>query len=120
MILDIVNVIGNDRDKTNLDLRYFMPDAPGVHVVITSRSSTAKEITTLDAVEMEDMEPPEAIELFQWYAMLTEEEPDVTREVDEIVRELEYLALTVTLAGSHVSVTPRLSSDTRRYLPEYC
>ena len=73
MILDIVNVIDNDRDKTNLDLRYFMPDAPGVHVVITSRSSTAKEITTLDAVEMEDMEPPEAIELFQWYAMLTEE-----------------------------------------------
>ena len=38
-----------------------MPDAPGVHVVITSRSSTAKEITMLDAVEVADMEPLEAI-----------------------------------------------------------
>lgn len=47
-----------------MDLRYLMPDAPGVHVIITSRSSTAKEMTTLDAVEMADMEPPEAIELF--------------------------------------------------------
>ena len=73
----------------------------------------------LDAVEVADMEPLGGIELFQWYAMLTEEEPDVTREVDEVVRELEYLALTITLAGSHVSVTPRLSSDIRKYLPEY-
>ena len=105
-----MDTIDNDRDKTYIDLRYFMPDAPGVHVVITSRSSTAKEITMLDAVEVADMEPLEAIELFQWYAMLTEEEPDVTREVDEIVREHGYLALAITLAGSYVSVTARFEN----------
>ena len=65
MILDIMNIINNNRDKTNLDLRYFMPDASEVYIIIISRSLTAKEITTLDAVEIEDMKLPETIELFQ-------------------------------------------------------
>ena len=108
----------DDQQKSYIDLDYFIPDAPGVHVFITSRSSTAKDITTLDAVEVAEMEPPEARELFQRYVKLTEEELDVIREVDEIVRELGYLALAITLAGSYVSVTARLSSDIGRYLPE--
>ncbi len=119
VVLDSVDTIDNDRDKTYIDLGYFMPNAPGVHVVITSRSSTAKEMTTLDAVEVAEMEPSEATELFRRYAKLTEEGPDVIKEVDGIVRELGYLALAITLAGSYVSVTARLSSDIRRYLPEY-
>ena len=61
MVLDSADIIGNDRDKTYIDLRYFMLDAPEVHVVITPRSSTANEITMLDAVEVADMEPLEAI-----------------------------------------------------------
>lgn len=65
MILDSADTIDNDRDKTYVDLRYFMPDAPEVHVVIISRSSTAKELIMLDAVEVTDMELLEEIELFQ-------------------------------------------------------
>ena len=64
VILDSADTIDNDREKSYIDLGYFMPDTPGMHVVITSRSSTAKEITMLDAVEVVDMEPLEAIELF--------------------------------------------------------
>lgn len=64
VILDSADTIDNDREKSYIDLGYFMPDTPGVHVLITSRSSTAKEITMLDAVEVVDMEPLEAIELF--------------------------------------------------------
>ena len=119
VILDSADTIDDDQQTSYIDLDYFMPDAPGVHVVITSRSSTAKEITTLDAVEVAEMESLEARELFRRYAKLTEEGLDITREVDEIVRELGYLALAITLAGSYVSVTPRLSSDIGRYLPEY-
>ena len=118
VVLDSADTIDNDRDKSYIDLQYFLPDAPGLHVVITSRSSTAKEITT-DAVEVAEMEPSEARELFQRYAKMTEEGPDIIREVDGIVKELGYLALAITLAGSYVSVTPRLSSDIRSYLPEY-
>jgi len=62
MVLDSVDTIDSDRDKSYIDLGYFMPDAPGLHVVITSRSSTAKEMTTLDAVEVREMEPSEATE----------------------------------------------------------
>ncbi len=119
VILDSADTIDNDRDKSYIDLGYFIPDAPGVHIVITSRSSTAKEMTTLDAVEVAEMEASEATELFRRYAKLTEEGPDIIKEVDRIVRELGYLALAITLAGSYVSVTARLSSDIRRYLPEY-
>ena len=119
VVLDSADTIDDDQQTSYIDLDYFMPDAPGVHVVITSRSSTAKEITTLDAVEVAEMESSEARELFRRYAKLTVKGLDATREVDEIVRELGYLALAITLAGSYVSVTPRLSSDIGRYLPEY-
>ena len=119
VVLDSADTIDDDQQTSYIDLDYFMPDAPGVHIVITSRSSTAKEMTTLDAVEVAEMEPSEARELFRRYAKLMEKGLDMTRAVDEIVRELGYLALAITLAGSYVSVTPRLSSDIRRYLPEY-
>lgn len=51
--------------------------------------------------------------------MLTEEEPGVTREVDEIVKEHGYLALAITLDDSYVSVTTRFENhnpDTARLL----
>ena len=38
VILDSADTIDNDRDKSYIDLGYFMPDTPGVQVVITSRS----------------------------------------------------------------------------------
>ena len=119
IVLDSVDTIDNDQDTSYINLEYFLPDAPGVYIVITSRSSTAKEMITLDAVEVVDMEPPEAIELFQRCAKIKEEDKDIITEVARIVEELGYLALAITLAGSYVSVTPRLSSDIRRYLPEY-
>ncbi|KAK3176512.1 hypothetical protein OEA41_007835 [Lepraria neglecta] len=119
VVLDSADTIDNDRDKSYIDLEYFLPDAPGVHIVITSRSSIAKEMTALEAVEVADMEPPEAVELFQRYAKIKEKGQDIATEVAQIVKELGYLALAITLAGSYVSVTPRLSSDIRRYLPEY-
>ena len=119
VILDSADTIDNDRDKSYIDLEYFLPDAPGLHVIITSRSSTAKEITTLDTVEVAEMEPSEAIELFQRYAKIKEKGQDIATEAAQIVKELGYLALAITLAGSYVSVTPRLSSNICRYLPEY-
>ena len=64
VVLDSADVIDNDRDKSYIDLEYFLPDAPGVYIIITSRSLIAKEITTLEAVEVADIELPEAVELF--------------------------------------------------------
>ena len=119
VVLDSADTIDDDQQKSYIDLDYFIPDAPGVHVIITSRSSTAKEMTTLDAVEVADIEPPEAVELFQRCAKIREKGQDIVTEVAQIVKELGHLALAITLADSYVSVTPHLSSDVRRYLPEY-
>ena len=99
VVLDSADTIDDDQQQSYIDLDYFTPDAPGVHIIITSRSSTAKEITTLDAVEVADMEPPEAIELFQKYAKIREKGQDIATEVAQIVKELGYLALAITLAG---------------------
>jgi GTPase SAR1 family protein len=119
VVLDSADTIDNDQDKSYIDLEHFLPDASGVHIVITSRSSSAKEMTTLDTVEVADMEPPEALELFARCAKMKEKSQDIIAEVARIVKEVGYLALAITLSGSYVSVTPRLSSDIRKYLPEY-
>ena len=119
MILDSADTIDNDRDKSYIDLRYFMPDTPGVHIIITSRSLTAKEITALNAVKVIDIELPKAIELFQRCVKIKEKGQDIATEVAQIVKELGHLALTITLTDSYVSETPRLSSDIGRYLPKY-
>ena len=96
VVLDSADTIDNDRDKSYIDLGYFMSDTPGVHAVITSRSSTAKEMTTLDAVEVAEMEPSEAIEQFKRSARLMKAGPDKTREIERIVEELGHFALAIT------------------------
>ncbi|KAI4219521.1 MAG: hypothetical protein L6R36_008266 [Xanthoria steineri] len=53
------------------------------------------------------------------YKQLRQELYRVQTARAEIVKELGYLALAITLAGLYVSVTPRLSSNIRGYLPEY-
>ena len=54
----------DDQQKSYIDLDYFISDAPGVYIIITSRSSTAKDIITLDAVEVAEIESLEVRELF--------------------------------------------------------
>lgn len=107
LILDSADTIEDDQRKPYIDLDYFIPDAPGVHVIITSRSSIAKEMTTL---EVADMKPPEAVELFQRYAKTREKGQDIATEVAQTVKELRFLALAITLVDSYVSETARLSS----------
>ena len=72
-----------------------------MHVIIISLSSTAKEMTTLDVVEMADIEPAEAIELFQRCTKIKEKGQDIVTEVAHIVKELGHLAQVITLAGSY-------------------
>jgi len=117
--MDSADLIDDHRHPSYINLQYLIPDVRGVEIIITSRSSTAKEMTALESVEVAEMEPTEAAELFRRCAKMKEAGQDIEMEVDQIVRELGYLALAITMAGSYVSVTPRLSSDIQRYLPEY-
>ena len=119
VVLHSADTIDDDQDRSYIDLRNFIPDAPGVHTIITSQSSTPGEIKTLESVEVTKMELAEATELFQLCAKIQDQGKDVEMEVCKIVIELGCSALAITLAGSYVSITPRLSSDVRKYLPEY-
>jgi hypothetical protein len=62
VILDGADTIDDADNASYIDLEYFLPDAPSVDVIITTRSSRAQEITVLEAVEVADMEPAEAAE----------------------------------------------------------
>jgi tetratricopeptide (TPR) repeat protein len=119
VVFDSADAIDDEEDKSYIDLRYFLPDAPSVTVIITTRSAIATEMTQLKEVNVAEMDPSEAAELFIRCAKLTNDSQAGT-EVELIVKELGYLALAITLAGSYVSMTPRLSSDLKQFLPEYC
>ena len=119
VVLDSADAVDNEKDASYIDLRYFVPDGPKLHVVVTTRSSTAQGITPLDSVQVGELEPSEAVELFRRTAKMTALDIETTEETGRIVKELGYLALAIILAGSYVSMTPRLKSDVKRYLPEY-
>jgi tetratricopeptide (TPR) repeat protein len=119
VVLDSADSIDNEDQPSYIDLRFFIPDVRGVHIIITSRSSIAKDMTNLEAVEVGEMTPVEAAELFKKSAKLNHMGQDIEKEVASIIQELGYLALAITLAGSYVAATPRLRSDIRQYLSDY-
>jgi hypothetical protein len=45
VVLDSADAIDHDQDDSYIDLQFFVPDAPRVDVVITSRSVNAKDMT---------------------------------------------------------------------------
>lgn len=119
LVFDNADTINNKEDEAYVDIEHFLPNDPSVDVIITTRSASAEEMTDLKAVQVAEMELTEATELFMKYAQIKEVTPAIIVEIELIVEELGELALAITLAGSYISVTPRLRSDIRLYLPEY-
>ena len=119
VVFDSADAIDESDDASYIDLNYFLPDAPSVDIIITTRSARAREMTELEAVEVGEMEESEAADLFTKCSQLQLTRPGVAEEVFVITEELGKLALAIMLAGSYVAVTPRLRSDVRLYLPEY-
>lgn len=101
------------------DLQWYLPDAPGVEVIITTRSRTAIRLTELEAVVVAKLAPAEAVDIFVRCCKLREPASDVLEEAVRIVAELDYLALAVTLARAYVAAAPRIRSNISEYLLEY-
>ncbi|KAM0539953.1 hypothetical protein ACHAO7_011667 [Fusarium culmorum] len=106
-------------DKDFVDLSEYCPGSPNTHIIITSRSSIAKSMSTFEGVSVEELEESQSVQLFLACAEIQPEREDVLAETKLIVRELGYLALAVSMAGKYVSQTPRLSSDLSAYLDEF-
>jgi hypothetical protein len=116
VVLDSADSIDNEEDESYIDIQAYFPNAPSVDVILTTRSSTAKEMTGLKAVGVAELEVAEAVELFCRCSKLQRPQE---QEVLAIVKELGCLALAISLAGAYVAATPRLKADIRQYLPEY-
>jgi tetratricopeptide (TPR) repeat protein len=119
MVFDGADVIENEDSIDYIDIKHFIPDVASLHVIITSRSTTAKDMTQLDGVLVGEMEEAQAMELFYQYSQARRDDEGVEYEVKAIVQELGRLALAITLAATYVGRTPRLRSDIKEYLPEY-
>ena len=89
MVFDSADALDDSGDESYLNLKFFLPDAPTVDVIITTRHIRVAEMTTLTAVEVEEIETTEAVELFQKCTKLQSPRPDVNGgEVLQIVAEL--------------------------------
>ncbi|RKK30690.1 hypothetical protein BFJ66_g16191 [Fusarium oxysporum f. sp. cepae] len=106
-------------DKDFVDLSQYCPGSPNTHVIITSRSSIAKSMSTFEGVSVEELEESQSVELFLACAEIQPAREGVLAETKLIVHELGYLALAVSMAGKYVSQTPRLSSNLSAYLDEF-
>ncbi|KAH7459835.1 hypothetical protein FOMA001_g19874 [Fusarium oxysporum f. sp. matthiolae] len=106
-------------DKDFVDLSEYCPGSPNTHIIITSRSSIAKSMSTFEGVSVEELEESQSVELFLACAEIQPEREGVLAETKLIVRELGYLALAISMAGKYVSQTPRLSSDLSAYRDEF-
>jgi hypothetical protein len=103
MVFDGADTIENKEASEYIDIKHFIPDVASLHIIITSRSSTAKGMTRLEGVPVGEMEEAQAAKLFYRYSQLRRQDQDVEHtEVKTIVKELGYLALAVTLAGTYV------------------
>ena len=120
MVFDGADTIENEEASEYINIKHFIPDVASLHVIVTCRSSTAKDMTRLEGVQVREMEEAQAVELFYRYSQLNRNHQEIeNEEVKAIVKEFGYLALAVTLAGTYVGQTPRLQSDIKAYLPEY-
>ena len=118
VILDGADTIDDADNASYIDLEYFLPDAPSVDVIITTRSSRAQEIQCWRRWRWPTLNQPRRRSLFRINAKLDQTGSEAEEGILLIVKELGYLALAVTLAGvvyrRHTTFTIRSQSISTR------
>lgn len=69
-----------------IDIKRFILNAAPLHVIITSRSSTAKGMTQLEVVQVGEMEEAQAAELFYKYSRLLRDDLGVEAEALAVIK----------------------------------
>ncbi|EEU40088.1 uncharacterized protein NECHADRAFT_76027 [Fusarium vanettenii 77-13-4] len=109
----------SERDDNFIRISNYIPRGKNVHVIITSRSSMARDLSTYDGIEIRTLKPPEAVKLFLACAKIEGATGKIRKQAELIAEELGHLPLALTIAGSYVARTPRLASDLSGYLKEH-
>jgi hypothetical protein len=102
LVVDGTDTTENNEASEYIDIKRFIPHASSLHIIVTSRSSTANDMTRLEGVRVGDMEETHAAELFYRYSWPRCDDHGIENEVKATVKELGHLALVVTLASMHV------------------
>ncbi|KAJ9663362.1 hypothetical protein H2198_000879 [Neophaeococcomyces mojaviensis] len=115
-VMDSADEVEDDTSELYVDLNHYLPNAPQLDRIVTTRSSRVQGMNSQGAIEVKEMTEPEAVDLFRRCANLLAKSKHDEQEVLKIVKELGCLALAVTLAGSYVREDPEMSSDLSLYL----
>ena len=118
-VFDSADDIDDTQSAAYIDLRRVVVDTPSADVIITTRSQSAQDMTDLKAVQVAELTPAEARDLFLRRSKLPSSSRDVCEEVDAIAEELGFFALAINLAAAYVAETPRLRRHPGGYLDEY-
>jgi len=81
LVVDSADLIDNAEDVSYIDLHYYLPDSPRVDTIITTRSSQAQEMSSLEAVKTGEMTATEAVELFRKCAKLSATSQETRDEI---------------------------------------
>jgi hypothetical protein len=108
-VFDAADELDDERAPNYFDMHRFLPSSsPHLDVIITTRSRTTADSSNLKPVEVGDLSPGEATELFLRCAKTENPDANTSEEVATIVEELGCLALAVTLAGAYVAATDHI------------
>jgi hypothetical protein len=55
IVFDGADTIENEQSREHIDIKRFIPGVTSLHVIITSRSGTAKDMTQLNGLQIGDM-----------------------------------------------------------------
>lgn len=117
MVFDGANLADDETASDSIDLKHFLPNAPNLHIIITTRTSTALDMSPLRGVAVGAMELSQAVELFHKSSRIPQDDATVKDEVITIVKELGCIALAVSIAGTQIGRSPWLQSKVTAYLP---
>lgn len=118
-VMDSADTVEDAEDPSYIDLDHYLPHAPGLDIIVTTRSSRVQSMSTLGAIAVSEMSENEAMQLFRTCAKLSDISYETDQTVREIAQELGCLALAVTLAGAYVYESHWRSSDLSQYLQDY-
>jgi hypothetical protein len=88
-------------------------------VAITTRVQSAKDMTELEAVQVAELTPDEARNIFTRRMKLQNPDSEIQKEIDAVSTELGHFALAVSLAAAYVASTRCLRAYPANYLIEY-
>lgn len=117
LVFDSADNMHDSQAADFFSLHRYLPASPHLDVIITTRARPTPGLSELAPVEVAELGPNEAAQLFFCCSGTQDSDHEVTEEVSNIVEELGHLALAVTLAGAWVVATPHKS--VKDYLPDY-